>query len=62
MLQAGRSQDRILVMWIFSIYLVLPAPGVDSALTQISTRNIPGGKGWLARKADDLTAICEPTV
>jgi hypothetical protein len=31
--------------------------GVDSA----SNRNLPGGKGRLARKAD-LTAICEPTL
>jgi hypothetical protein len=28
----------------------------------MSTRNIPGGKGRPARKADNLTAICEPTV
>jgi hypothetical protein len=28
-------------------------------LTQMSTRNVPGGKGRPARKAD-LTAICEP--
>jgi hypothetical protein len=26
----------------------------------MSTRNLPGGKGRLARKADNLTAICEP--
>jgi hypothetical protein len=31
-------------------------------LTEMSTRNIPGGKGWPARKADNLTAICEPIV
>jgi hypothetical protein len=28
-------------------------------LTEMSTRNLPGGKGWPARKAD-LTANCEP--
>jgi hypothetical protein len=28
-------------------------------LTEMSTRNIPGGKGWPVRKADNLTAICE---
>jgi hypothetical protein len=28
-------------------------------LTEMSTR-FPGGEGWLARKADNLTAICEP--
>jgi hypothetical protein len=31
-------------------------------LTEISTTNLPGGKGQPARKADNLTAICEPTV
>jgi hypothetical protein len=31
-------------------------------LTEMSTRNLPGGKGWLARKADNLTTNCEPTV
>jgi hypothetical protein len=28
----------------------------------MSTRNLPGGKGRPACKADNLTAICEPTV
>jgi hypothetical protein len=31
-------------------------------LTEISTRNLPGGKGRPVRKADNPTAICEPTV
>jgi hypothetical protein len=33
-------------------------------LTEISTRNLPGGggKGRPARKADNLAAICEPAV
>jgi hypothetical protein len=31
-------------------------------LTETSTRNLPGGKGGPARKADNLTAICEPVV
>jgi hypothetical protein len=32
------------------------------SLTELSTRNVPGGKGRRARKADNLTAICELTV
>jgi hypothetical protein len=28
----------------------------------MSTRNLSGGKGWPVRKADNLTAICEPIV
>jgi hypothetical protein len=27
--------------------------------TEMSTKNLPGGKGPPARKADNLTAICE---
>jgi hypothetical protein len=30
--------------------------------TEMSTRNLSGGKVWMARKADNLIAICEPTV
>jgi hypothetical protein len=32
------------------------------SLTEMSTRNLPGGKGRLVRKANNLTVICEPTV
>jgi hypothetical protein len=31
-------------------------------LTEMSTRNLPGGKERLTRKADNLTAICEPII
>jgi hypothetical protein len=34
--------------------------GLTWPLTEMSTRNLPGGKGWPGRKAD-LTAICELT-
>jgi hypothetical protein len=33
--------------------------GSTQPLTEISTRNLPGGKGRPERKADNLTAICE---
>jgi hypothetical protein len=36
--------------------------GSTQLLTEMSTRNLPRGKGWLARKVDNLTAICEPIV
>jgi hypothetical protein len=31
-------------------------------LTEMSTKNFPGGKGRPARNADYLTAVCEPIV
>jgi hypothetical protein len=36
--------------------------GSTRPLTEMSTRNIPGGEEQPARKADSLTAICEPIV
>jgi hypothetical protein len=38
------------------------ALGSTQPLTEMSTRNLPGGKVRPARKADNLTAICEPIV
>jgi hypothetical protein len=66
MLQAGRTQDRILDEVDF---FNLPNPsshtmalGSTQSLTEMSTRNVPGGKMRPARKADNLPAICEPIV
>jgi hypothetical protein len=38
------------------------ALNLTQPLTEMSARNLPGGKGRPARKADNLTAICEPNV
>jgi hypothetical protein len=38
------------------------ALGSTQPLTDVSTKNLPGGKGRAARKANNLTAICEPIV
>jgi hypothetical protein len=38
------------------------ALGSTQPLKEMSTRNIPWGKERPARKADNLTAICEATV
>jgi hypothetical protein len=38
------------------------ALGSTQTLTKMSTGNIPGGKGRPDRKADNLTAICEPII
>jgi hypothetical protein len=57
---AGSNPDEVIVLF----YLPNPssrtmALGLTQPLTEISTRNFPGGKWWQACKAD-LTAICEP--
>jgi hypothetical protein len=38
------------------------ALGSTQLLTEMSTSNLAGGRGRPARKADNLTAICEPIV
>jgi hypothetical protein len=38
------------------------AQGSTQPQTEMNTRNLPGGKGRPAHKADKLTAICEPIV
>jgi hypothetical protein len=51
---AGSIPDE--VIGFFSIYLILPAAlalGSTQPLTEMSTRNLPGGKGR-ARKADNF--------
>jgi hypothetical protein len=40
MLQAGRSRVLVPMRWIFSIDLILVS---TKPLTEISTRNLPGG-------------------
>jgi hypothetical protein len=38
------------------------ALGSTQLITEMSTRNLPGGTAQPAREADNLTAICEPIV
>jgi hypothetical protein len=38
------------------------ALGLTQPLTEMSTRNLPGGKEQPACRADNLAAICEPNV
>jgi hypothetical protein len=66
MLQTGRSRISLPIKSLdLSTDLIFPASvvlGSTQPLTEMSTRNLPWGKGWLARKADNLTVICEPVV
>jgi hypothetical protein len=65
-LQAGRSRDRIPnevdFFNLFNPSSRTMALGSTQPLTEMSTRNILGGEGRPARKADNFTAICEPIV
>jgi hypothetical protein len=67
MLQAGRSPVRVPNEVGFFFNLPNPssramALGSTQPLTEMSIRNLPGGKKRPARRADNHTAICEPNV
>jgi hypothetical protein len=63
MLQTGRSPVQIPdKVDFFNPSNRIMALGSTQPLTDMSTRNLPGGKKRPARKADNLTAICEPIV
>jgi hypothetical protein len=66
MLQAGRSPVRIPdEVDIFNLpdsCSSAMALGSTQPLTEMSTRNLPGGKKRPALRADKLAAICEPNV
>jgi hypothetical protein len=64
MLQAGRSLVKVPDEVDF---FNLPNPssctmalGSTQPLTEMNTRNLPGGKKRLAHRADNLATICEP--
>jgi hypothetical protein len=58
---AGLIPDEIIRFFNWHNLLGLTL-GSTQSLTEMSTRNIPGGKGRPARKADNLTVICESIV
>jgi hypothetical protein len=67
MLQAGSSRVRFPMIPLDFFNLPNPSSRImtlesTQPLTEMSTRNLPGGKRQPARKADNLTAICEPIV
>jgi hypothetical protein len=66
MLQAGRSRVPFPMSLDFfngpNTSSRTTALGSTQPLTEMSTRNLPGCKGRPARRADNLTSICEPIV
>jgi hypothetical protein len=67
MLQAGRSRVRF-PMRLLDIFNLPNRSGRNMALgstqplTEMSTRDLPWGKGRPAHKSDNLTANCEAVV
>jgi hypothetical protein len=67
MLQAGRLRVQFPMRSLDFFNLPNPssrtmALGSTQSVTEMSTRNLPLGKGRPAHKADNLTTICEPIV
>jgi hypothetical protein len=54
----GSSPDEVDFFYLFNPSIRIVALGSTQPLTEMSTRNLPGGKGRSAHKADNLTAIC----
>jgi hypothetical protein len=59
MLQAGRSPFRGGFFNLPNLSSRTMALGSTRPLTEMITRNLPGGKNRPARRADNLAAICE---
>jgi hypothetical protein len=53
-----------MILFYIKIFLMIIFKALWSTqpLTEMSTRNLPRGKAQPTRKADNLTAICEPIV
>jgi hypothetical protein len=59
---AGSSTDEVDFFNVPNPSSRTVALGSTQPVTEMSTRNLPGGKGRPARRADNFTAICEPIV
>jgi hypothetical protein len=56
------SRHKFYCHKVYSPSSLSTALGLTKPLTEMTTRNLPGGKGRPMHKADTLTAICEPIV
>jgi hypothetical protein len=66
MLQAGRSPvqvpDEVDFFNLPNYSSSTMALGPTQPQTEMSTRNLPGGKKWSGHRADNLAAIFEPNI
>jgi hypothetical protein len=66
MIEAGRSPvrvpDEVNICNLPNTSSRTIALGSTQPLTEMTTRNLPGGRKWPARRADNLAATCEPNV
>jgi hypothetical protein len=60
--QTWRAPDEVNFFSVPSSSSRTMTLGSTQPLTEMSTRNIPGGKKMPARRADNLAAIYEPNV
>jgi hypothetical protein len=58
----GSSPDEVDIFNLPNPSSRTMALGSTHSLTEMSTRNLLGGKGRPAHKADNFAAICEPIV
>jgi hypothetical protein len=56
---AGSIPDEVIEFFLPIPSGRIMALGLTQPLTEMSSRNLPGGKGRPARKDDSLTPICE---
>jgi hypothetical protein len=59
---AGSSPDEVDFSNLPNLSSSTMDLGSTQPIAEMSTRNIPGGKGQSARKPDNLTAICKTIV
>jgi hypothetical protein len=60
---AGSSPDKVIDVYnLRNIYSRKMTLGISQPITEIITRRSFWGKAVLARKADNIPAICEPIV
>jgi hypothetical protein len=58
---AGSIPDEVIGFFFFNLLNASSRPmalGPTQPLTDMSTTNLPGGKGRPARKTDNLSAVC----